>query len=93
MKTSKKILLFVFTIVLVLNLQLSGTITAGMENGFSIEQLADNIFVPSAFAFDCDDLTGCKGSASCDGDVTVAIGAPICRAQCEDGSGFECPVE
>lgn len=50
MGTSKKILLFIFTIVLVVNLQLSGTITAGMENGFSIEQLADNIFVPSAFA-------------------------------------------
>ena len=39
-----------FTITLVINLQLTGTLTSGMDNGFSLEQLADNIFVPSAYA-------------------------------------------
>jgi len=50
MSKSKKILMFIFTTTLIINLQLSGDLTSGLENDFSIEQLADNIFVPSAFA-------------------------------------------
>lgn len=50
MSKSKKILLLIFTITLVVNLQLTGTLTSGMEQGFSLEQLADNIFAPSAYA-------------------------------------------
>lgn len=50
MSKTKKILMLIFTVALVINLQLTGTLTSGMENGFSLEQLADNIFVPSALA-------------------------------------------
>ena len=50
MKTTKKVFLFVFAIAVVINLQLSTPITTGMDNGFTIEQLVDNIFVSEAYA-------------------------------------------
>ncbi len=50
MTTTKKIMLVVFATMLVINLQFSTPITKGMDNGFSLEQLAENIFVPNAYA-------------------------------------------
>ena len=50
MSKAKKFLLIAFTVGLVINLQFNAPLTRNMDNGFSIEQLADNIFVPEAFA-------------------------------------------
>lgn len=50
MSNTRKLLLFVFAIAVVINLQLSTPITEGMENGFSLEQLVENIFIPEAYA-------------------------------------------
>jgi hypothetical protein len=50
MSKTKKILMFFFLVAFVVNLQLTGTLSSGMNNGFSLDQLADNIFTPSAFA-------------------------------------------
>jgi hypothetical protein len=52
MATQNKIILIIFTIALVINLQFTGSLTSNMDDGFSIEQLAENIFVPSAFAYE-----------------------------------------
>jgi hypothetical protein len=50
MNTTKKVILIIFTTLFVINLQFNTPITKGMNNGFSLKQLADNIFVPEAFA-------------------------------------------
>jgi len=50
MSKAKKFLLIAFTVGLVINLQFNAPLTRNMDNGFSIEQLAENIFVPEAFA-------------------------------------------
>lgn len=67
MSKSKKILLFIFTITLVVNLQLTGNLSSGMEQGFSLEQLADKLFIPSAFAG--EDYRACflYGEHACQG--------------------------
>ena len=50
MNNTKKLLLLLFTVAMVVNLQFNTPLTHNMDNGFSIEQLAENIFVPEAYA-------------------------------------------
>ena len=65
MSKAKKFLLIAFTVGLVINLQFNAPLTRNMDNGFSVEQLAENIFVPEAFAT----ITGwCKEDGCRSGD-------------------------
>ena len=50
MNNTKKLLLLLFTVAMVVNLQFNTPLTHNMDNGFSIEQLAENIFVPEVYA-------------------------------------------
>jgi len=63
MSKAKKFLLIAFTVGLVINLQFNAPLTRNMDNGFSVEQLAENIFVPEAFATHnyCGFLGACVG--------------------------------
>ncbi|GEM_PF-6597634 len=67
MSKAKKFLLIAFTVGLVINLQFNAPLTRNMDKGFSIEQLAENIFVPEAFAsYSCKAKSGC-GHVECTG--------------------------
>jgi len=50
MNNTKKLLLLLFAVAMVINLQFNTPLTHNMDKGFSIEQLAENIFVPELFA-------------------------------------------
>ncbi len=50
MSKAKKFLIIVFTIMLVISLQFNTSLTHKMNNGFSLMQLMENIFVPEANA-------------------------------------------
>ena len=50
MSNAKKFLIIVFTVMLVISLQFNTALTHKMNNGFSLTQLMENIFVPDAYA-------------------------------------------
>jgi len=50
MSNTKKFLIIVFTVMLVISLQFNTSLTHKMNNGFSLTQLMENIFVPDATA-------------------------------------------
>lgn len=50
MKKIKKLGLIIFVMFVMINLKLNTPLTEGMQEGFSLTQLVDNIFVPSAIA-------------------------------------------
>ena len=52
MDKTKKIMLVVFATMLVMNLQFNTPLTKGMENGFSLSQLVENVFVQESYAED-----------------------------------------
>jgi len=52
MKRSKKVFILLFVLTLVINLQLNSSVTTNDESNFSVEQLLDTIFFPSAFAYE-----------------------------------------
>lgn len=52
MDNTKKIMLVVFATLLVMNLQFNTPLTKGMENGFSVSQLVENVFVQESYAED-----------------------------------------
>jgi hypothetical protein len=55
MDKTKKILLVVFATMLVINLQFNTPLTKGMNNGFSLSQLVENVFVQESYAEDGGD--------------------------------------
>jgi hypothetical protein len=79
MNTTKKIILVLFVTMLVINLQFSTPLTHGMENGFSLQQLADNIFVPEAYAtLFAEELVPCMGGGYlCEPVFLASIGCFI----------------
>ena len=50
MDKTKKIMLVVFATLLMMNLQFNTPLTKGMENGFSVAQLVENVFVQESYA-------------------------------------------
>ena len=50
MDKTKKIMLVVFATMLVINLQFNTPLTKGMDDGFSLSQLVENVFVQESFA-------------------------------------------
>jgi len=52
MDKTKKILLVVFATLLVMNLQFNTPLTKGMNDGFSLSQLVENVFVQESYAED-----------------------------------------
>jgi hypothetical protein len=50
MDKTKKILLVVFATLLVMNLQFNTPLTKGMNDGFSLSQLVENVFVQESYA-------------------------------------------
>ncbi|GEM_PF-2977743 len=50
MDKTKKILLVVFATLLVINLQFNTPLTKGMNEGFSLSQLVENVFVQESYA-------------------------------------------
>ena len=52
MDKTKKILLVVFATLLVINLQFNTPLTKGMNDGFSLTQLVENVFVQESYAED-----------------------------------------
>ena len=52
MDKTKKILLVVFATLLVINLQFNTPLTKGMNDGFSLSQLVENVFVQESYAED-----------------------------------------
>ena len=51
MKSIKKLLVIIVAVMLSFTLQFRTTLSRGMESGFSLKQLAKNIFVKDAFAY------------------------------------------
>ena len=45
MSNTRKFIVLIFTVMLVISLQFNTSITKGMENGFSFLKMMDNIFV------------------------------------------------
>lgn len=64
MNKIKKLGLILFVMFVVINLQLNTPLTEGMHEGFSLAQLVDNIFVPSALAEEGEYV--CTISMPCD---------------------------
>ena len=50
MDKTKKIMLVVFATLLMMNLQFNTPLTKGMDNGFSLSQLVENVFVQESYA-------------------------------------------
>ena len=50
MSKFKKAVLIVFTLLFVMNLQFNTSLTEGMNGNFSLTQLVENVFFPSAYA-------------------------------------------
>ncbi len=50
MSNTKKFLIIVFTVMLIISLQFNTSLTHKMNNGFSLTQLIENIFMPNAYA-------------------------------------------
>ncbi|MHB2153954.1 hypothetical protein ACX8XN_06115 [Calditrichota bacterium GD2] len=63
MSNAKKFLIIVFTVMLVISLQFNTSLTHKMNNGFTLTQLMENIFVPEAYATKnyCRFLNACMG--------------------------------
>ena len=89
MDKTKKILLVVFATMLVINLQFNTPLTKGMNNGFSLSQLVENVFVQESYAeVSCSAKSGC-GHVSCSGDWgCIAFNYYV---ECE-GTKFKCHV-
>jgi len=51
MRSIKKLLVIIVAVMLSFTLQFRTTLSRGMESGFSLKQLAKNIFVKDAFAY------------------------------------------
>ncbi|MHB2153949.1 hypothetical protein ACX8XN_06090 [Calditrichota bacterium GD2] len=73
MSNAKKFLIIVFTIMLVLSLQFRTSINHNMNQGFSLSDLIENIFMPEVYA---STDTGCpyQRAAICH-DTTIG---PFC---------------
>jgi hypothetical protein len=50
MDKTKKMLLVVFATLMVINLQFNTPLTKGMDDGFSLSQLVENVFVQESYA-------------------------------------------
>jgi len=77
MDKTKKIMLVVFATLLMMNLQFNTPLTKGMDDGFSLTQLVENVFVQESYAEnsgpysdkECHEINGimyvkCWGSGS-----------------------------
>ncbi len=76
MSNAKKFLIIIFTVMLVISLQFNTSLTHKMNNGFSLKQLMENIFVPEAYADQgtCKgDVVGCDGIIHYEPDGTITI--------------------
>ncbi|WP_150109265.1 hypothetical protein [Caldithrix abyssi] len=73
MSNAKKFLIIVFTVMLVISLRFNTSLTHKMDNGFSLTQLVENIFVPEVYAtfggYGCKAKSGC-GHVECTGTDT-----------------------
>ncbi|EHO41309.1 hypothetical protein Calab_1691 [Caldithrix abyssi DSM 13497] len=91
MSNVKKFLIIVFTVMLVISLQFNTPLTHKMNNGFSVTQLMNNLFVPEAYATQagwCKDM-GCRS-----GDYFCAfIVFPDGMGTCYDREGPQWPKE
>jgi len=76
MSNTKKFFIIVFTVMLVISLQFNTALTHKMNNGFSLTQLMENIFVPEVYADQgtCNgDVVGCDGFLHCEPDGTCYV--------------------
>jgi len=73
MNKLKKAVLIIFTLLFVMNLQINTSLTEGMNGDFSLSQLMQNVFFPSAYA------TGATGHLIWDDidRVFFCVGSPI----------------
>jgi hypothetical protein len=67
MDKTKKILLVVFAILMVINLQFNTPLTKGMDDGFSLLQLVENVFVQESYAELTDDIDAYCADNGCSG--------------------------
>lgn len=73
MSNTKKFLMIFFVVAMVINLQFNTPLTHNMENGFSVKQLSENIFLNEIYAYGVGGGGGSCG-AGCVGDgKAVAI--------------------
>lgn len=93
MSKLKKAILIVFTMLFIMNLQINTSLTKGMENGFSVVQMLDNVFFPVAHA--CVE-GGCEyegGTWYCDGQYMCAYITTTEYCDCDDPNwGISCAV-
>lgn len=64
MDKSKKILMVVFATLMVINLQFNTPLTKGMDDGFSLTQLVENVFVQESYAEDFQYIMNVWGDGS-----------------------------